>query len=212
MPVGFELRNNNGQYLIDGTYKNLQMYAKQTVAVGGSVTRTFASISTPVAGLFATNYASISRLSGNSEWRWGVSGTSGLSTEVFLFGSRATPPSSNNAGLQIFDDQGQLVFDNALANFRIVDFVTIDAQATGETVRTYASGRKYAVVPCTTALGQIWNQGAGLFMIYRVHFKTVGASVYFSTVQTGVSSPEQGGFEGWPVRYPTFIVIDVTSM
>lgn len=212
MPVGFELINSNGQYLIDGTYQNLQLDSKQSVSVGNGISRSFASLSTPVAGLYATGYASISRLSGDSQWRWGVSGTSGLSTEVFLFGSRSAAPSSNNSGLQIFNEQGSLVFDNSLANLRIVDFVTVDAQATTETVVTYTAGRKYAVVPCTTALGQIWNNGLGMYQIYRVHFKTVGASVYFNTELTGLSSSTQGGYPGWPVRYPTFIIIDVTSM
>lgn len=155
MPTGLQVFNDSGVLQIDGAYNNLSFLRK------GSSSVTEAD---PLPNLDATNCkipfspedGEIVAVSwsetGNFIKYWTSPTEMGFkmnppqgTLSYWVFG-RTTYEGSD--GLQVFSESGDLVFDSHRKPFRVADFII------GNDIRTYPSGRDYAIVFATQTFGK----------------------------------------------------------
>lgn len=211
MPVGFELRNQYGNYLIDSTYKNFQLRERFGVGANQTVTREFWQIANPVPAAEFSDYGAIESANTNNKWTWYAEGSAG---NMFLFDTDAPPPSNNNAGFEIYNEQGVKCFHSALANFKVVDFVTIDTLVRDtDRVFSYVTGRRYAVVPVSPSFYTVFFQPQQFWQIFQCRYKSLNGAVVFRTFQIGIENdPAVYSTDGPVIRYARYLILDVTNM
>lgn len=148
MTAGFQVINDAGTILIDENYKNISMKDKRTVTIGaagapqlfGANQFTVASCVSPVVFIQCSTggcFVSGVTVSGGTATIT-VRGPAGVSVTVFTFDE----PTVGSFGLQVYNASGQVVFDSSNKYARVVDVVS---GTTAQIVKTYTSGRTYAV-------------------------------------------------------------------
>lgn len=167
MPAGFQVVGAHGAVQIDGNYANLGLVAKGTVTIpaAGSITPSTPSAAslppqismtgiTPILCLrpLVVNAALASVKKNGSTFSYTVIGSASASGETFqwyLFDqmSLAIPLSTGNAGLQVFNASGQIVFDSNAHPMRLAavgkipdaGLVNIPASVSAPIPGTYAA-------------------------------------------------------------------------
>lgn len=166
MPAGIIVYNDNNIIQIDSDYKNLCLRSKVTVTCNVA----YSVGATSIYSCAAQNYSGITNLTialRSTEqvmifWISAtqfsiVSPTNGASVTVYLFGD--PPAVSENAGLQIYNSAGGLVFDASRRYMRVVDII-VDTNHTGTNV--YPAGKTYATVLSGGYWGRAITTGAPL--------------------------------------------------
>ena len=126
MPAGLEaIFNNHGSVLLDDNYHNLAVVAEGTQANWPGYDG---------ASLIAVRSADFAQTS----YQW------------WKFGDPVAPV-ANNAGLQVFNASGALVFDSRLRYARVVDVFAGPTLEVNTVTRTYTAGRTYAVITAKRA-------------------------------------------------------------
>ena len=121
MTAGLTVYNNDNKIQIDGAYKNLNLSKKIAITQVGDMSGTFedGEILAAVGGTTSQNIDAYC-VNTTTGWRCTVkSYTAGM--YVYVFTTKVTA-STHGAGLQVFDDQGVIVFDSNTKHPLVIGF------------------------------------------------------------------------------------------
>lgn len=212
MPVGLELRNQNGNALIDSTYRNFQLRERLSISAQQVFTREYWQISNPIPAVMFYDYGALEMGNTTARWTWYFASNGGAM--CYLFDTEPPPPSDQNAGFEVFDESGRRCFSSVLGNFKVVDFVTVDTSILDtDFTFSYTVGRNYAVVPVSTSFYSMWFAPQQFWRLMRCTYKSINGAVVFRTMQIGIENdPAQYSTDGPVVRYARFLIVDVTGI
>lgn len=154
MSAGIEVRNNSGNLVIDGTYKNLVFISKSTATTTTAIDQfSYATVNLngltgyPVVAVQASSgaWATVRTYSnGSAAVDIVARGGTGTAITYFVF---ALPTTAVNAGgFQIFDASGQLAFSAGHRYMRVAGSLTAHAGPGSPDVSlTLPAGKAYAV-------------------------------------------------------------------
>lgn len=226
MPVGMQVINDTGSFIIDGNYANLQRSKSgittsgtgSPVSFGTQVIVPAAQVQTPVMAFRATDRSVFPWMgypSGGSGYVCDfVASTIRTNVEWFLFDSSWAMPDPAKLGLEIFNEQGQLIFNSGYRNFRIVDVVTVNAAGLGFSqtatqTKTYPAGRKYAAMVASPSMGVENRRSICYDWSTGVHFS--GTTAIFTNVIGNAFDDGLSPSPGWRKPNATIFIIDVTA-
>jgi len=232
MPAGLEILNGQGSYQIDGNYANL-MFVRKGVAstvqapAGDAMSNNPTRVAITVnAGEFVAYScplpAAVAGKSGATVYI-NVAGPVGTQVSYWIFaaGSGTSP-----SGLQVFNEQGALVFD---ASWKLLNVVGVSA---GVGTFQYPTGRTYAVFPQNQQirLQRILSYAGAQPTVYAVYERrlyhmaasmsgsaiTVGEAHVDQAVWVRLLSGGQGVVTNWDCNQSNgnssrYIVVDVTG-
>ena len=217
---GFEIINSFGSILIDDKYPNLALRQKGGVKLGSNnrlnvpMTNGFSS---PLVASASTRPVRSDMINTTAITPYihirGREGDPPADVDYYMFDKPLFQPTNGEALIQLFNAAGQVTFDSRLKYARVIDVFGGATQAEWATTKTYAAGRKYAVVQLRTA----WRRstvraGGGRYTLsYRSAMaRVVGNQVITSfqvdTVKENFNRPLELSDMG-----ATFAVIDVTG-
>lgn len=158
MSAGIEVRNNVGDLVIDGTYRNLVLISKSTTTTT-TVIDQFSYVTINLNGL--TGYPVVAVQSASGAWATVQAYSNGNATvDIVARGSAGTtvtyfvfvlPTTAIDAGgFQVFDASGQLVFSAGHHYMRVAGSLTAHAGPGSPDVSlTLPAGKTYAVFQTT---------------------------------------------------------------
>ncbi|MBQ4853228.1 hypothetical protein IMW82_00845 [Rhodanobacter sp. B2A1Ga4] len=227
MQAGFEVYNDGNALVIDGTYRNMSFRLKGT-AVTTTVVDQFSTVTVSLSGL--SGYPCVAVKSSSGAWaavRSYASGAClvdivalggvGTSVDYYIF-DLPQPIAGDNAGLQVFNAAGDMVFSSSHRYVRIVGSITASAgPSLPSNSITLAAGKTYAVMQNNPmAYAKIVNQspvpGEQDWYLYSMR----GCFKVASNVITAVASEFAAVHYGVTVPPPysvaaTGFVVDVTG-
>lgn len=167
MPAGFQVIGSHGSVQVDGSYFNLGLVAKGTVQIpaAGSITQSVPDISLITPQITATGISPILCLRSlqtqvaiarvkrsGSTFQYTIIGTptaSGETVQWFLFDQMtlALKAGQSNAGIQVFDGVGSIVFDSNAYPMRVAavgkvpdqDLINVPGAVSAASVGTFAA-------------------------------------------------------------------------
>lgn len=168
MPAGIQIFNDAGTIQIDSTWSNYALVDKRTILSaragwgGNDVSGAVHSTSSPGDIVFASSPGEIlpiglSQSSGVRSYRVGTGTAQGVPVEFLTF--RRQPPRDSLFGMQVFDENGVLIFDAVDKRCRIAGVLPA-AQLNFPGSFPFPAGRKYAVL-CPSFTGQLVQQDTG---------------------------------------------------
>lgn len=146
MSFGIEIKNNDGDIVIDGKYQNHVIAESGSIIGTGLKTVSFGSSYAPARQplLFARNTAGYVGLLG---WTFSGGNINGFDCAVKDGGPTdwklaVTPggPSSETQGLRVFDAAGAVVFDSGLNYLKLIDALLLDYTGLPSGNVSHASG------------------------------------------------------------------------
>lgn len=165
MPAGFEVTNSYGTAMITDTSVVFSLLAKGSFSYSESnTTLTIALPRAPVNAILAVvpkaAPVTFNRVfNGNGmQLSYSVGSTIAQSFEWFLFDSAPPTPNSINAGLEVYKDNGTLVYASQTPVMKIVDFAYNHFTYS----RVVPAGKKYAVALANTYTYRITEVYASL--------------------------------------------------
>lgn len=218
MPTGIQIINTSGTTLIDENYSNLAMRTKgSTSTVGGSlgrVTVAMSGMNSPMIALTSDRYMGVkSMLSSLASFVVQGPQAGSWPFEYFVFDKPLA--SGQTYGLMIYDAAGNLCFDSGNKYARVVDIYGGANLADWTPVRTYAAGRKYAVVQLKRAYRKlVENMGGGVYNItwYMSGSRVVSNQVDGSMIVYKTDTVTPGSPPASVTDYSAqFAVLDVTG-
>lgn len=169
MTVGFEARNDSNNLLIDGNFQNL-VYVASGTATTDTVHDQFSVKTINLNGLTGYPVVAVQAASGGyavvRSYSNGAAvvdivllGGVGTSCRYFVYALPTAVP-SNFAGMEIYNQAGQLVFSTAYRYMRVVGTVSGRAgPGSAAASLTLPSGRSYAVIQTAPmAYARVVNQ------------------------------------------------------
>jgi len=159
MPVGMQIKNDNGDICIDEEYRNFAVKTSGSATIGttninavGAVYAIYkadiavTNCTSPMLALRATtDYVSLlgTAVSGSTYTFTVASNTSNFSFDYWVFDVAALP--ADTFGFEVYNSTGQLVFHSSSKAMRVVS--AYDASGTGGTPNvSLAAGSTYAVI------------------------------------------------------------------
>lgn len=223
MAAGFEVRNPSGALQIDGTFQNLELRQVGSTTCDQYISGTnywYREISLttggrPMLAIKDTGGASAFVLSG------GVSGGhvtyricrgSPGSVEWMLFD--VPTPSGANFGLQVFNQDGALVFDALKKYARVLDVVAGSNMSTEAPIHRSYPGKSIAVVQGARASDQrgIDREGMGYYQVLtRGGRCAVGASNLSLTYELDSDFHLVHVFSEYQRYAYSYLVLDITN-
>lgn len=181
MPAGLQIVNNFGTVLIDETYKNLALRQKILTATAGALERVtipMSGMNEPMVALASERYVGVKSMRSDLA-SFLVQGRINGDVTAYIFD---LPQSSGpNQGLRVYNAAGELTFDSNNKYARVVDVYGGPATSDWQPLRTYPSGRNYAVVQLKMAYRkEVVNNGGGN---YDITWTMSAARVIGNTVQ-----------------------------
>lgn len=160
MPAGLQIFNEYGTTQVDDRYFSLMLRTKanltlaaeqqnnwQTIRYFNSLAITAECPVVAISGVLANVYAVQS--TGTNTWNVWVQSAISQTVTVYVFdyAKNCTDNvfSSENVGLQVFKENGELVFDSREKPMRVIGVVTADANGNNGSSCTVPTGRSYAV-------------------------------------------------------------------
>lgn len=226
MPAGLEVFNPDGGFLIDGNYKNYSLvrtgtgtgtvfYSGYELVVTHSSTGEFP----PILAVSSVLLVCVSgpTNSGPNQYTWRIICYSGVFTaDWYIF--EEPPPTGDTFGMQVFDNDQNLVFDATFPYMRPIDLI-LDSNGNNfpqPKTKTYEGVSKLAFFQNTMAVGKGCYQFPDWPPVMRNVNYFYGASVngnVLSMAQTS-STRQQSGFCGMQGIKPdsSITVIDVSGM
>lgn len=224
MPAGLTIFNDNGFLTIDSTWSNMGLRQKSIInTIGRSPTdhgpfRQTATLSfTAVSPMVFTrcdyfNTLMISRKTGTNQWfvEIGVEATSSVPVTIYVFDVTGGMPATQSAGLNVFDEAGNLVFDANSKTFIVTDFLSIGANPPTQNF-TWRPGRLYAAaVTAPITSRRFVPMTPPLNVYYYLGHRNIASGIQTANVETGqMNAPTQANNEYWAPG--NIIVADVTN-
>lgn len=153
MPVGFQAINDSFIYQIDGTNRNIGFVTKGSLAQQGAqngvnapYAASFVSSNIPIIFYRTSGPARVVAVqrSGTTNTIWAI-GASGVAIPFWAFCEN--PVASQNIGLQVYNDAGQLAFDSAIKPLKIVGNY-LGGYVTGNQINTGITNAAYCMMGC----------------------------------------------------------------
>lgn len=204
MTIGLEVYNDNQHIQITSEYRNLQIVNKKLIKDGEARDSSILRAYQPVGDKFFL----IDKPMGSA-----------IAHEI----GSASASSSQNIGLQVFDDSGKVVYDSSLKNLRVLDRVKMTGQfnQSGPSVAPKKWSKNYAgkdvavLVMQHMITGRVYDsQGVLVFDGFSYAFKVSADGTLFCEVRpNGDRFPFPQYTEGWVYfsKHIEFLVIDVTG-
>jgi hypothetical protein len=218
MPAGLQIFNDNNVLQIDSTYRNYALVraGKFTGGAGGSAALNLSGLSRfALWAVVPAGYPGISPNTGGwyngARWfsYWFLNSISSVPVQYYVFD--IVTPTGATFGLEVYDENGQLVFDGEGHPMKIVsDFLSENAATGLPRNISIPGGKSYAVAPL---YGGRWEQDDGVggdyesdsTYVYRSGQQLVFFTQYFS-------DPVGGSAHDWGTRALYGLVIDVTGL
>lgn len=228
MPSGLQVFNENGGFIIDGTYMNLCLAKKETKSSqpqGNFNQISFSYLASdpteipPVLAISCDKRVIISGpvVSAGGQYDWLVISYAGPATATgYIF--RGPPATGGNHGMQVFNDSGALVFDSTFPYMRIIDLI-YDPPSNSEPAprtKTYPGIVQIAFFQNTFAVEQSCFQFPDTPPRMQIAHTYYGASAIGNTLDMGRQnfSLQQFGFCGPGVvkRDSSITIVDVSGL
>lgn len=218
MPAGILVTNTSGTTLIDENYSNLALRTKgsSTIVAGnlGRTTIAMSGMNSPMVAIASERFMGVKTML-SSLASFVVQGPQAGSWPFEYFVFDVPQPSGQTFGLMVYRADGSLAFDSGNKYARVVDIYGGANLTDWEPTKTYAAGRKYAVVQLKRAYRkEVENMGGGVYNItwYMsgsrvVSNQVTGDMIVYKTdtVSPGSAPPSVTDYSA------TFAVLDVTN-